>query len=176
MLIGQRTRLGLHGFGKAGNHFGVDRIGLGALTDGLGEVTNLCRIDDGQRQRGTRNRCRRNRLKAAGGFDRNQPRRKPLQPLDQLLQAFAVTRDRKSLPAWPYMHIQTVLRDIDANIDRVHLHPSLRNRARSAAQATVRVRWNGGRGAALRSGLQCPKVNRSPVRHRIGQPSRFGRA
>src|SRR6185503_4626189 len=56
--------------------------------------------------------------------------------------------------------------------DGVHLIPSLRNRASQAAQATVRVQWNDGRGAALRSGPRGPRMRRSPARHRIGQSSR----
>src|SRR6201998_2391246 len=103
------------------------------------------------------------RLKAAGRFDRNQLWHKPRQPIDQLFQAFAIPRDHKSLSAWAHMDVQTVLRHIDTNKDRLHLHPSLRNRARAAAQATVRVRWNDGRGTMLRSGLQSPWMKRSPV-------------
>src|SRR4029453_15473718 len=96
------------------------------------------------------------------------------QPLDQLTQAFAVAHDVKGLTAGTHVHIQSVLRYIDANIDRVHLDPSLRNGARLAAQATVRVRWNGGQGSTLRNGLQGPGMSRPPVRHRIGNANRFG--
>ena len=45
---------------------------------------------------------------------------------------------------------------------------------RIAAQATVRVRWNGGRRPTLRHGLQGPRVRRSPVRHRTDNASRCG--
>src|SRR5262249_28275175 len=67
-----------------------------------------------------------------------------------------------------------VLRNVDSNIDRVHLNPSLRKRARIAAQATVRVRWNDGRSTVLRNGLASPRMTRSSVRHRTGNDSRFG--
>jgi hypothetical protein len=73
--------------------------------------------------------------------------------------------NRKPLAVWTHMHIQLILRHI-------HLHPSLRNRAYYAALATVRVRWNDGRGSPLRSGLQSPWMKRSPVRHRISHCSR----
>ena len=90
----QRPRLGLHGFGEESDHLGVDRIGLGALADRLGEVAHLRRIDDDQRQRSASNRCSRYRLKATGRFDGNQLRRERPQPPDQLLQAFAVAANR----------------------------------------------------------------------------------
>ena len=37
-FIRQFPRLGLHRLGKAGDHRGIDRIGLGALADRLREV------------------------------------------------------------------------------------------------------------------------------------------
>src|SRR5262249_25513987 len=69
-----------------------------------------------------------------------------------------------------------VLRNVDTNNDgALHGDPSLPNRAsRGAALATVRVRWNNGRGPLLRIGLQSPRLSRPPVRHRTGQFSRFG--
>src|SRR5262249_37895352 len=97
-----------------------------------------------------------------------------MQPFNQLVEAFAVARNGKGLSARPHVHVQAVLRDIDTDIDRVHLDPSLRNRARLAAQATVRGRWNRGRGPALRYGLASPRMKRSPVRHRFGNANRFG--
>jgi len=80
--------------------------------------------------------------------------------------------DRKPLAVRTHMQIQLILRHINADKDRIHLHPPLRNRAYYAALATVRVRWNDGRGSPLRSGLQSPWMKRSPVRHRISHCSR----
>src|SRR5581483_10125936 len=73
-----------------------------------------------------------------------------------------------------YMHVQPIFRHIDTDKDRVHLNPSLRNRASAAARATVRVRWNDGRIPVLRNGLMGPRTRRSSVRHRVGQISRSG--
>ena len=72
------------------------------------------------------------------------------------------------------MHIQPILRNVNAN-SGFHRTPSLPNRASLAAQATVRVRWNGGRRPLLSHGLQGPKMLRSLVRHRTCCNSRIGK-
>ena len=103
------------------------------------------------------------------------PRRSPTFFREEpFFQTLAVARHRKGFPARPHMHIKPVLRYVNPNKNLVHLYPSLRNRARLAAHATVRVRWNGGRSPVLRYGLQGPRMRRSPVRHRIGQLNRVG--
>ena len=66
------------------------------------------------------------------------------------------------------MNIETVLRHIDPNEARrsgVAFHdPSLRMRARLAAQATVRVLYGtGGRGTLLFLGLTDPGGLRAPI-------------
>src|SRR5690606_24035812 len=73
------------------------------------------------------------------------------------------------------MHVEPVLRNVDANETHIHPLPSLSKRASSfAAQATVRGRWNGGWGPLLPRGLGVPVGTRSPSRHRIGNNSRCG--
>ena len=59
-FVGDRTWLRLHRFGKAGDHLGVDRIGLGPLADRSCEVAHLRRVHHHERQRGAGN-CRRHR-------------------------------------------------------------------------------------------------------------------
>jgi hypothetical protein len=76
------------------------------------------------------------------------------------------------------MNIETILRDIDTNkarrSGRLFHDPSLRMRARHAAQATVRVPGGtGGQGAMLFEGLDRPgglraPVYREPLRPRLG--------
>ena len=66
------------------------------------------------------------------------------------------------------MNIETILRDIDADEARrsgeAFHDPSLRMRARLAAQATVRVPYGtGGRGTLLFLGLTHPGGLRAPV-------------
>src|SRR5690606_38847178 len=73
------------------------------------------------------------------------------------------------------MHVEPVLRNVDANETHIHPLPSLSKRASSfAAQATVRGRWNGGRGPLLPRGLGVPVGTRSPSRHRTRNNSRCG--
>src|SRR5262249_51702215 len=93
--------------------------------------------------------------------------------IEELFNSLAVSGDRKGRTTRTHVHVQPILRHIDANESLFHGDPSLRKRARYAAQATVRVRWNGGRGAELRSGLASPRTRRAPVRHRTSQSSRF---
>src|SRR5215211_8591975 len=71
-----------------------------------------------------------------------------------------------------HVNVELVLRDVDADDDGVHPVPSLSKRASHAAQGTVRVRWNDGRGPSLTHGLDHPRGLRSRARHRTGQNSR----
>ena len=92
------------------------------------------------------------------------------QALDQPIQSRGIAFDREGLSARAQSNVQAVFRYVDANSDDIHGDPSLPNRAsRIAAQATVRVRWNGGRGAELTYGLQRPRGHRTPARHRDTQ-------
>ena len=50
--VGQRPDLGLRRRDETGDHRGIDRIGLGALADRLGEGAHLRRIDHHHRQAG----------------------------------------------------------------------------------------------------------------------------
>lgn len=114
-------------------------------------------------------------LEAAGGFERDQRGRQLFQPFDELRNAFAITRHHKGCALRKRMHIKPVFGNIDPDINSVHHVPSLPKRASlRAAQATVRVRWNGGRAAKLRNGLDRPRMSRRPVRHRSGDVSRSG--
>ena len=74
------------------------------------------------------------------------------QLLDQCGQSLAVAFDMKRLALRQNMNVEAVLGDIDTDIN-THRFPSLQNRAALfAAQATVRVRWNGGRKTELPTG------------------------
>jgi hypothetical protein len=80
----------------------------------------------------------------------------------------AIAHDGETLARWANMNIETILRDIDANetrrLVRLFHDPSLRMRARLAAQATVRVLYGtGGRGALLFLGLTDPGGLRAPI-------------
>jgi len=72
------------------------------------------------------------------------------------------------------MHIELIFRNVYADNGGVHPVPSLRKRASLAAQATVRVRWNGGRRPLLTGGLGGPEGRRSSTSHRTGYYARVG--
>ena len=96
----------------------------------------------------------------------------------KLIQAFAITGDGESSARWANMHIETILRDIDADEverrGRLFHDPSLRMRARPAAQATVRVPCGtGGRGTMLNHGLDARGAAGS--RPPIASPASLGR-
>ena len=83
----------------------------------------------------------------------DEGRAERLQPADEIGEAGVVATDAEGLAGGLDVHVEAVLGDIDTDEDWFH-DPSLRMRARDAAQATVRVRcWNRGRGTKLRRGL-----------------------
>jgi len=175
IFIGQRPDFRFGGFHEAGDHGGVDRIGLGSLAQSLSEGAHLSRIDHDNRQTRTTQARGHHRLKPASRLHRHRVNAKRRDSGNQRINAVGVPRDGKRLTSRVNMHIQSVLRDVDADNDGFHLHPSLHNRASlPAAQATVRVRWNDERRASLPTGFQCPRGLRSSARHRIGNLIRSG--
>ena len=124
-------------------------------------------IDHDNRKRRSGQRSRHHRLEAAGSLQRDHVRRHTPHPLDQAIQTGCIAIHRKDFPAGAHSNVQAVFRDVYSDNDDVHGDPSLPNRASLlAAQATVRVRWNGGRGAELTCGLARPRGCRAPARHR----------
>src|SRR6266852_1570028 len=172
--VGQLPKPRFGGFSKVRDHGGIDRIGLGTFAERLREGPYLSGIDHHHRQAGAGQASCDHRLETAGGLNRHQLDREWLQPFDQIVDPGARAADGKTLTARAYRHVQPVFRYIDANINRVHLIPSLRNRASRAAQATVRVRWNGRRRPSLSHGLGVPQVARSLACHRTANLSRSG--
>jgi hypothetical protein len=118
----------------------IDGIGLGAFAKRVGKGPDLGRVDNDDRQAGTAKASCNHRLEPAGRLNRDGCAIQRPQPLDQLCQALAVTRDGKGFGSRQDMHVQPILRYVDPDIGGVHPYPSLRKRARYAAQATVRVR------------------------------------
>ena len=154
--------------GKEGDHFGVDGVGLGELAERAGEVSDLARIDDGERQAGAGESGGDRGLEAASGFQHDQRHVERRKTFDETFQSFAVTRDGKGLVRRAQMHIETILGHIntDADCDAARLvhDPSLQMRARSAL-ATVRAfgQSDGGR-AMLTRGLYDPEGDRANLR------------
>ena len=69
---GNGPGFGPDALGKERDRLGIERIGLGQAPHGPGEVADLARVDDTQRQPGTGERGRDGRLEAAGGLEHDQ--------------------------------------------------------------------------------------------------------
>ena len=164
--IGQRANHRLGRRDEVGDHAGIQRIGLGALAQRLGEGAHLGRIDHDHRQLGGGEAGGHDGFISAGRFKRDRARRERLQASDQIAKPGRVPRDREAVARRPQSYVQPVFRDVDPNNDGVHCIPSLRNRASLAAQATVRVQWNDGRTTTLPYGLDVPMGYRPSARHR----------
>ena len=169
--VRQRPDLGLGGLGEVSDDGGIDRIGLGALADGLGEGAYLGGIDDDEGEAGAGKAGSGDLLESAGGFYGDDGRAEREELLAKGCEAGAIARDGEHFSARTHGDIQAVLGDIDTDDDIFHSDPSLPNRARSAAPATVRVRWTNGRGAMLSHGLAGPRGYRAPARCRAGDLS-----
>ena len=137
-------------------------------------MAHLCRIDHRQRQAGPGEGGSRHCFEAAGCLKGHQHRQERAQPGDQLLKTRAATLYGKGFSQGMHMHIEPILRDINADIDLFHGYPALLNRARQAARATGRGHAHDGRGTRLPRGLHAPRLCRSPLRHRTSNHSRCG--
>src|SRR5215831_3971492 len=173
-LVRQRPWYDTRCLAKVSDHGGIDRVGLGALADGLGEGADLPRVGDRNRQAGPGEGCSYNGLQAAGDLEHDEVGLQDLETRSEVVEPGTRARDSKIFTTWTHGNIEAVLRYIDTNGDLLHGDPSLSKRARGAAPATVRVRWNGGRGAKLSNGLRGPKVRRTPARHRASLARRVG--
>src|SRR5262245_64111674 len=118
------------------------------------------------RQAGPREGRSYNGLQAAGGLEHDEVGLQNLETRNEVVEPGTSARGGKIFTTWTHGNIEAVLGYVDTNGDLLHGDPSLSKRARGAAPTTVRVRWNGGRGAMLSNGLRGPKVRRTPARHR----------
>ena len=48
--VGERAWFGTNAFSEQGDDLGIERVGLGEPSGGTGEIADLTRIDDGERQ------------------------------------------------------------------------------------------------------------------------------
>ncbi len=128
-----------------------------ARADGDGEGADVAGIDEGDGQAGRHEAGGDDGLEAAGGLDPDRLGREGGEAGDEGGDAVGVAGDGEGLSARADVDVEGVLGDVDADEGGVHLVPSLRKRASFAAQATVRVRWNGGRRPWLLHGLDRPK-------------------
>jgi hypothetical protein len=102
-------------------------------------VAHLRRVDHHQRQAGSGQSGRCHRLKAAACLKGDQHRQERVQFGNQFIKTLAVARHGKGFPRGMHVHIEPILRDINADIDLFQGDPALLNRAHWAARATGRV-------------------------------------
>ena len=138
--IGQRAGCDPGGLGEVSDDRGIDRIGLGPLAERLGEAANLSWIDDNDCEPGGGEAGGDHGLEAAGRLEGDEVGCERLEPFDQFIEPGRGTRDKEGFSARTHGDVEAVLGDIDTDDDLIHADPSLPNRARSAAPATVRVR------------------------------------
>jgi hypothetical protein len=133
---------------EVGDHSGIDRVGLGALADGLGEGADPRRVGDRNRQAGPSEGCNYDGLEAAGGLE----------------------DDEVGAKRSPLGRTATSRRSFDTSIPTVILSMATRP---CLSELAVRPP-NGGRGAKLTHGLRGPKARRTPARHRASLVRRVG--
>src|SRR5262249_22503423 len=173
-LVGQRPWCDAGRFAEVGDHAGIDWVGLGALADSFRESPDLCRIGDYDRQACRREGRNGDGLEAAGCLDDDEVGLQHFETRYEVVEPGTSARDSEKHTTWTHGNIEVALRNVDTNGDLLHGDPSLSKRARGAAPATVRVRWNGGRGARLTDGLGRPGGRRTPARHRASLARRVG--
>src|SRR6516225_701559 len=173
-LVAQRPWCDAGRFAEVGDHAGIDRVGLGPLTDGLGESANLRRIGDRHRQTSCCQCRHHDGLETSGGLEHDEVGLQYLEAADEIVQSGTIARDDETLTTRTHGNIEAVFRNVDTAYGLVHGDPSLSNRARRAAPATVRVRWNGRRSTRLSNGLTGPEVYRTPAYHRASLGRRVG--
>ncbi len=172
--VAQRSDFRRGRLDEMGDDQSVDRIGLGPFANCVGEGAHLCQIDHDDWQASARQSGGDEALEASGCLQPSRSRLKRPKPFDKNGKSLRVAGDNKTFVPAANMHIQLVLRNVDADNGGVHPIPSLRKRASLAAQATVRVRWNGWRRPLLTYGLGVPEALRSPTSHCASHYARSG--
>jgi len=71
-LVGQRPWCDAGRLAEVGDHLGIDRVGLDALTDGFGEGADLRRVGDRYRQAGPGDGRNHHGLEAAGCLEHDE--------------------------------------------------------------------------------------------------------
>ena len=154
-------------FGKEGDHLGVERVGLRQPAHRSGEVADLARVDDAERQPGCGERCSDVCLVAASGFQDDEGNREAGEAARESFKPLRVPRNMEGLVQRPEMNVETVFGHVDADEDGgLFVHdPTLQMRAR--ARAAARVRDCGGEGRTLLCrGLESPRRTRADP-HRV---------
>lgn len=166
LRLGQRSGRWSDAFGEEGDHLSVERVGLGQTAHGSGEVADLARVDDAERQSGRCERCSDVRLEAARGLQDDEGNREVAEAAREGFKPLRIPSDMEGFVRRPEMNVETVLGHVDADEDAgLFVHdPTLQMRAR--ARAAVRVRDCGGEGRTLLCrGLASPRRTRADPHH-----------
>jgi len=118
ILVGQGSDLWSDALGKECEDMGVDRIGLGELAGGLGEVTYLAGVRDDDRELSSYEGRGSGDLKAACGLHHHERRPDLTEPPDQLADPIGGIRYAPGLVRSSNRHIESRLRDVDTHEDR----------------------------------------------------------
>ena len=118
LRIGYCSGLRPDAFGKKGNHFGIEPIGLGQSAYGTSKGPDLARVHDCQPQADPGQRRRDRDLETAGGLQDDELRGQTDEPRRQFFQSICVARQAERLPARPQMDVQMVLGNVDADEDQ----------------------------------------------------------
>jgi hypothetical protein len=95
--VGDWARFGTDAFSEQGDDLGIKRIGLGEPACGTGEIPDLARVDNGNRQSGPGQGSSYDDFEPAGRLEHNQRWSQNSQIVDQLLEGLAMAPDGKGL-------------------------------------------------------------------------------
>ena len=140
------SQAGLNEFRKVGQITGIDRVGLGAVSQALGEVSGLSGIDDGHRLSGVNEIAHERSLVTTGGFNDDELQGGELLQLpQQLFMSLEIIRERIPLGQRSHVDVELMFGDINTdpgwNADRSGscdgVNPVLQMRTRLGFRGTV---------------------------------------
>jgi hypothetical protein len=96
-----------------GDHLSIDRVGLGALTDGFGEGADLRRIGGRDRQAGPGEGRNDHGLEPVGCLEHDEVGLQHLAAGYEFVQSGASTRDDETLTTRKHGNIEAVFRNVE---------------------------------------------------------------
>jgi len=115
LLVGNRSDFWANRFTEVSEHVGVDAIGLGKVTERLGEFTDLPSVDDDDGQLRRDKHLDDPGFVSARGFEDDALGLQLEQPLAQLLVSAVGVGHGEMLPAGPNGYVETGLRNVYPN-------------------------------------------------------------
>src|SRR5215813_2234935 len=115
VLLAGGARLELESCAHAGKHKGVAPVRLGESSRGLGEASGLTGIDLDPRQAGLDERLLKPAMVGPCRLENDSGDIEPFKPFDEGAMAFRIVRDAEALAAGVDRHVESVLRNVDAD-------------------------------------------------------------